>query len=306
MNGYVVYVDQVLLGNMVMDYVILLAASRCAQIKVPNWRLWVGAVLGGLYSLVIFVPGFELFLGVSAKILVSLLMIAVTFAPQPMKKLFTCLGFFYLVSFTLGGAVLGFSYFMQSNPVFADNVREILPILSRYFWPGMAFALVTCWLGSRLWRQTVRRRLTRDLFHVPLLIRLWGRSVKVEALLDTGNQLSDPITGDPVIVVEYEVLKDLLPGPIAKLFEVEDELDFNGVIGALSGTPWASRFRLVPFQSLGQDNGMLMGFRPDRLDVLKSECPVSLNKVVVGVYRKKLNIDSTYRALLHPDLLEAA
>ena len=57
-----------------------------------------------------------------------------------------------------------------------------------------------------------------------------GNSVNVKSMIDTGNTLKEPITGNPVIIVQKEELKGLLPEYI--LENLEEIL--NGNVGAES------------------------------------------------------------------------
>ena len=60
------------------------------------------------------------------------------------------------------------------------------------------------------------------------------------------------------------------------------------------------RARLIPFSSLGKENGMLLGFVPDKAEIY-DECGVRvLEKCVVGIYEHSLSKDRSYAALLNP------
>ncbi|MEW6424844.1 MAG: sigma-E processing peptidase SpoIIGA, partial [Bacillota bacterium] len=57
MAGYVVYLDQVFLGNLLMNYLILWSAGRLSNARTCAFRLALAAGLGSLYSLLTFLPG---------------------------------------------------------------------------------------------------------------------------------------------------------------------------------------------------------------------------------------------------------
>ena len=74
------------------------------------------------------------------------------------------------------------------------------------------------------------------------------------ALVDTGNTLTDPATGRPVMVAEGEKLSPLLPenlGPDA----LHDPI---GALERLSRSGEGRRFRLLPYQAVGVECGMLL------------------------------------------------
>lgn len=42
-------------------------------------------------------------------------------------------------------------------------------------------------------------------------IKIENKSIRLKAMLDTGNQLKDPITSIPVVIVEKEKLYEIMP-----------------------------------------------------------------------------------------------
>ncbi|WP_274378655.1 sigma-E processing peptidase SpoIIGA [Desulforamulus profundi] len=75
------------------------------------------------------------------------------------------------------------------------------------------------------------------------------------------------------------------------------------MILSLSETPYAKRLRLIPFQSLGKENGMLLGIRPDVIEICYRDKKQQVKDVVLGIYDRKLSPETTYRALLHTQFL---
>lgn len=303
MTGYVVYVDQVLTGNLLMNYLILWLTGRLGRVRFKPLRLLVVAGLGSIYSLALFWPAGARLLGLPAKIAVSLLMVAAAFFPLPPRRLAACLGIFYLASFSLGGLVLGLILFLHPEHTFGGEINNFMSVVDRNFWPGLVLA-TAAWLCTGLAVRRWRRNESREVFHVPLVIELADRRVKVDALVDTGNRLTDPLSGDPVVVVEYEMIKDILPQPIRKVWEGGG--DNTAVLGELAQTGWGRRFRLIPFRSLGQNNGLLIGVRPDAVEVCRDGQVIRVQRVVVGICHHRLDDGRTYRALIPPDLLSAA
>lgn len=75
-------------------------------------------------------------------------------------------------------------------------------------------------------------------------------------------------------------------------------------MNSLAATPWATRLRLIPYHSLGQERGMLLGLRPDEVVIVTGQGMIKVKEVLIGLYRERLSPEGNYRALLHPDLLE--
>ncbi|RKO67445.1 sigma-E processing peptidase SpoIIGA [Desulfofundulus salinus] len=303
MTGYVVYVDQVLAGNLLFNYILLWTAGRLSQVRTTLFRLVLSSALGSVYALFFFVPGFNQLFSLPLKIFFSCLMVVGAFAPLPLRRLLACLGFFYLSSFALGGIWLGFIYFLYSSSDFASAVNQILRIIQRYFWPGLLLALLTLVGGGRVLVLLLHLRLEQQGHRVTLVVEVEGGRVEVSGLVDTGNSLRDPLTGHPVIVVEYTALLPILPPAVRQIFEEPEDSGDPSLLAALAGTDWAVRLCLIPFRSVGQEQGMLIGIRPDRVEILQKGGSTGVHQVVVGIYRHSLG---NYQALVPPALVRAA
>ena len=61
---------------------------------------------------------------------------------------------------------------------------------------------------------------------------------------------------------------------------------------------------MVPFMSIGKENGMLIGIRVDKIIIHNEEETIQKSKVIVCLYNKKLTKDNKYNALIGLNLLE--
>lgn len=302
MPVYKVYLDQVFLGNLVMNYAILWAAARLSRIPVHKARLVAGAALGAAYALAIFIPGAGFLQSLWFKTVASAGIVAVAFYPLTFRMFLTCLGCFFLASFTLGGLAIGMIFYLNSGRVSSwDGVGKVI---ADNFWPGIFLGLLALWAAGRGFTALLKKGRFDNLFKIPILINSGGKQVRVKALLDTGNQLKDPMTQHPVVVVEYDSLKPLLPAEIQAGFELGGEADIWTILGSFSENSLISRFSAVPFQSLGRPNGMMLGFRPDEVVIERQGKFSRSGRVVVGIYRNKLDPAGSYHALLGPNVLE--
>lgn len=301
---YTVYLDEVVLGNWLMNFAILWVTARFGRLKAPTWRLTLAAGIGAVYALALFFPVGYILLSTPVKILVSLLMAACAFGLLPVRRFIAAVLIFYAASFALGGLVFGVGYFLGGSSSY-----QIFPGVpdfpSRYFWPAVVVALAGTWLAGRIGAACFHRRLLKNLFQVPVVLTLYGKRVTVNGLMDTGNQLSDPLTHQPVIVVETDALRELLPEELIRLLERNQGQDIYELVDALQDRRWATRFRLIPYRSLGNTSGLLPGFRPDKVELLHGGALVPVPEVVVALYDRKLSEDDDYRALLSPRLLES-
>ena len=66
---------------------------------------------------------------------------------------------------------------------------------------------------------------------------------------------------------------------------------------------YISKLKVIPFSSLGKQNGMLIGIKPKSAIVIKDENENKINNVIIGIYNKSLTKRGEYRALIGIELL---
>lgn len=105
-----------------------------------------------------------------------------------------------------------------------------------------------------------------------------GKEYEFNALFDTGNLLKDPYTGKPVSIVE----------------ENEDILDW------LNDKP--QKYRIIPFKSIGTENGLLEGTEVDELIICREDGKKIERDAVIAFYKGKLSCDNSYQVILNQGL----
>lgn len=296
MTEYTVYVDEVIANNLVMNCAILYLTARLAGISYRFWRLVGAALTGSLYLLVLFLPVGAYLYNFAAKLLLSVVMLVIAFGWLSWRRFLLVWALFLGISFMVGGVVMGISSLVASTG------NEIAGY--RFLWPGILVALLLVGVAGRK-GNLLRRRIAAAFFRVPVILHVGTAKIELEGLIDTGNQLRDPVTRDPVVVVELEALKDFLPGEVREALAKEHDPDFPVLATGVKDTAWLRRLRLIPYRSLGKSGGVLVGFRPDMVEVLYGGKVVKTSRVVVAIYRHRLSPEASYNALLHPALLKA-
>ena len=92
-------------------------------------------------------------------------------------------------------------------------------------------------------------------------IRLGDREVTLTALRDTGNSLRDPITGQRVLVAQWDAAEKLLPVAQARE-ELESPAD---AMERLREIAPQLRFRLIPYRTVGSSAGLMLAVRCDQV-----------------------------------------
>jgi len=299
-----IYLDIVILENIVINYLILFATAKFSKSRTSNFRLLMGALCGTAYlALMIIMPDMKVYTTIMSKILLSFAIVAITFYFTRFSAFIKTLAIFYAVTFLFAGAGFALLFFNQGGGIVRNGVVISTFSFLDTKWTELALAIAVAFIILRVVWDAVRNKFLKDKMLVRLSIIFDKKGTEVYALVDTGNSLYDPLTNMPVVVVEFSAIKELLPEDIRSIFEKDTERDLNFITTAISCSSWFSRFRLIPFTSLGKENGMLIGFRPDYIEIGSEDEKKGVSDVIIGIYNKALSRNEKYRALLNPELI---
>ena len=196
----------------------------------------------------------------------------------------------------MAGAALGGSSLLNQTGIQIDGMKTVRGI-------SLIFALATALILARRGIQKIRKSWKKEDFQIKMEIIAGGRSCILTALIDTGNELYDPVSGKPVIVGEYSTLSTLLPQGIRQAVSKYGENDPAKVLEFAAIDGWERRLRLVPFASIGKSHGLLLGFRPDNV-IIHNEDKMQNKNVIICFYHKKFPQAGGYKAIVNPDVLE--
>lgn len=295
-----VYGDVILLENLIMNYLILWSTAKLTRYNYSRVKLFIASLLGAVYAVLYYFPGYSYLYTFLMKVVFSIAIIIIAYTPLYFRLLLKLTGVFYIVSFIFGGAAFGLFYLINGLELTRNGISFIMDFPLKV----LAAAAFAAYFIVRYSWDYIQHRIKRERILVRLEVYFDKKAVSLDALVDTGNSLKDPITGVPVVIAEYEGIKELLPGEIRRIFEESRENDLNAIAQIMSVSGSITRFRLIPFKSLGRENGMLIGFKPDIAILKENGRKTRLENIVIGLYRKNLSKDGEYNALVHPDMFK--
>lgn len=300
--GTVVWVDVLIIqiiATFLFDYLLLWATAEVAKVQTTARRLGAASFIGSAYFVLHalsregIVPYYDVLRLIPVVLLMSTAMLLIAFGPLPWRRLLVVAAYFYGIGFVSAGAGTVTS-FLIGSPTSPDPVA------------GFVAAGGAILLMAELGWGVVQRRIWQQLYQMPVDVHFGGDSCRVMSLVDTGNRLRDPLTGHPVIVIEQAVLQRLLPANLQPAVEQMEAGDLTAVTRLLASERWSSRFRVIPFSSIGRKHGLMVGFRPDDVRLIVDGRAISVGECILAVCKGPLDPDGTYRALVHPELVQSA
>ena len=281
-----------------MNYIILFTTAVVLKIKVNHIRLILASLLGAGYSIIAYMGIIKVYSSIILKIILSVLIIYIAFNPQNIKKMCKDLLLFYLVSFVFGGAAFALIYIIKPQNILMKNGLFLGTYTLKTVMLGaiVAFCII---IGAFA---IIKNKISKKDMFCEIEILINQKKIKTKAMIDTGNMLKEPITNVPVIVVEHILLYSCMPKEILNNLKEIMGGDFKNIPCDIQ-EKYISKLKLIPFSSLGKQNGMLIGIRPEYVKVITDEQEKINKNVIIGIYEKSLTKKGEYQALIGIELL---
>lgn len=296
--------------NFAIDGCLLLLTAWFRKRKVIIWRLLLSAGVGASYVVMMFMPALSFLFTFLVKFLFSVVMLWIAFGFVSLQNYIRNLGAFYIVNFVAAGGILGIHYLLQSSGELWNGIwYTATGGMGFSLELGTLFTLVVFTLVLLWFRMVVagrRRQENLSSYYAEVLIELGQIKIACTGLIDTGNQLRDPLSRLPVMVTEMSLWQPYMPQSFGQTAQ-------NGGLSAdnliLQWTedeafPWRDRLRLIPYRGVNRGSQFMLALKPDKVTVTMENKSYVTTRVLVGLDGGTLSSEGSYRAIIHPALME--
>ena len=240
--------------------------ARTLKRTATRLRIIGGSAVGAAFCvLLIFMPGIpavvKRYIGPAG---ISMAAAAAILRLDSVNMVWKAAGYLSVYAFAFGGIM---KFLFSAVPFFRGKQGEIWYILGA----GMLGYQAVSW-----WVAQAGKKRAADIYKVKL--RGNHNEIELDALMDTGNSLREPVSGRPVSVVEEECFLKL------------------------SGIKAPEKLKAIPYHSVGRDNGIMEGYEVPEIIIKGREENRRWQKVIVGISRNKISASGKYQIILHPDL----
>ena len=250
-----VYIDVYFFINLTVDILAAYFAARTVHIRTSVLRLLIIGSLGGAAAVtdVISAPSFSLSLILLSGFLVSAgIVIARTVSFARRLKFTAALYFFEIL--IGGGVYYGYllierylsEYLVTSQDTVERRDIVILSVLI-LFVIGVLKLLILVFGGERF------------INSVRVKIEIEGKTEEVDALVDSGNLVRDPMSMCPVIFINQALAKRLLPVNVVELTNIDG-----------LNSKYQRRIRLIPVTRNGTTH-VMTGVRTDKVTLIHQD-----------------------------------
>jgi len=300
-----VYLDIIMMLNLLIDSLLLWTTSIFLKRTTHPVRIILGGLMGSLLILMIITPLSSMAAHPLVKMAVSVGMILITFGYKKFSIFFSCLLTFYFATFLMGGILIGAHYFLTFD--FDLNSTVSIQSLRGYGDPvSWLFLLIAFPLAWHFSKRRINAMTISNIQYdvlIDVTIKINGIILRLKGLIDSGNQLYDPLTKTPVMIVSIHSIKHELPPEI--ICVVEEKQHFYESASSLP-SEWSSIMRLIPAKSLGKNNQLLCAFKPEEIEFHSENGNSFIRKALVVFANQTLSKDDSFQCIIHPYMVAGA
>lgn len=193
-----VYIDLVMLLNIVLDSILLMGVSVLLGRNVTIKRIIFGSLIGSISTLILFIPITSLELLI-LKFVLGIIMCIVTFGFINIKYTLNNVFYLYIISFIIGGG---------------------LTLIKDYGYYNYFILIIGFIIISILFIKQMKKYQDNYSNYYKVDVYIKGNHYKLNGYLDTGNKLYDQYKNRPVILVSKKInynIEDIIYVPYVSL-----------------------------------------------------------------------------------------
>lgn len=261
----IIYADILILENFIVNLFLLTLTMKFVKHKSKLFLLIISSLIGGVYTLVVIIPRLYLFSLIPFELLVAYAMLRIVYGKTSIVNMVKLLGIFLFLTFALSGMCFLFS--LKQNLYVLGNTFKIERYSVKYIMLGIM--IIYC-VYARLIEYIKERTFVKN-YNFEIEFISGDKKYIFNGFLDTGNELREPITNLPCILIEESLISDL---------------KFNN-----------KNTYSIPYSAIGY-GGNLRGIRINNIEVKNNNYADRVIDAIICPCKEKLSRENEFNALL--------
>lgn len=285
-----VYIDVLFFVNLIVNLMLYVSSCLIRRKRAIWWRVICAAAVGAVYSCAVFFSGTSPILYNIMAIILYLFCTWLVMGYAGVREYLKDAAATLFCAFVFAGIFfLIYRYAdVGSVVVFNNNVLYIdIPVFALLCVSGVCFAVIT--LASKAFVQVIGAKTEYD-----VIICFDNHEIQTRAKIDTGNSMTDPISGYPVLLADYRKIIKLFPAHFENYMEFADISQID--------PRYHRRLRMVMCKT-ATGEGILPALRPDYIRLTYNGKEIQLHNILIAVSKTDL---SGFGLLLSPLIFKEA
>lgn len=257
------YIDVYFMINFTVDILAVFIAARMVHIRMSMKKLLLSGIFGGVCAVV------EVFLvnriqSFCLGVLFVFMMIFVSCKGTSVARKLKFVLSFYIAAFLIGG-VVEFVYGLMDKYIddmfitSSDSTNRKAIVFSLI----ILLVIGALRLFIMMFSDTINEKSTR------IRVELGEKSLEVDALVDTGNLVKDPMNMNPVIFLKKNSAQEIIPSSVIELSHIDT-----------LGHDFRKRIRLIPV-TRNATTHVMTGVRVDKVFIIKENYKEEIDATIV-------------------------
>ena len=279
----VYYVEYVFVENFIIDFILLFITGKLIKRVIIFKRLIIASLVGSLYVILTFYIGREFMAFFIVKFSISVLMIIIAFDSKGILTNIRVIICFYITSLIMVGIISALYYFTY------DKLTVNAIIMS----------IFTGYAALHFFFKEIKDRINRHNYKRTVNVSIGNSSKTFRGYIDTGNELTDPMTGKHVMVVNIDCIKDILGDELCnKIMEFYDNKCYESLIDENNNII----LRIIKYNTISNSGENMVCIVPDEIEIINNNNSIFID-AIIGIHPKRISMDD-YDALLFKKLLD--
>ena len=257
------YIDVYFMINFTVDILAIFVAQKIVHISINIRRLILSGLIGAIFAVCELFIDSSLFHILWSSLFISIISVISCKNTSVSRKIKFLLSF-YVAVFLIGG-IVSFMYQLM------DRYLKNILVESNKSANGKALvfsAVILLIIGAlRLFIMLFSGSVNEK--SVKIRIELNDKSMEIEALVDTGNLVKDPMNMNPVIFIKRSYAEKIFPSEVIELWHLD----------SLS-TEFKKRIHLIPVTRSAQTH-VMTGVRVDKVTVYSGDRAERIDATIV-------------------------
>ncbi len=269
----IVYLDVLLIENFIVNLFLICITSDTMKIKLKVTNAILSAVFATSYVMVILIPKLNVFNAIYIKIPLVMVFMIIAFKKLDIGFILKSSAIYIIYSMILSGLC----FFMGINNI---NIVESKNTLESFSYKYIIMSMMILYIFINRIINFIKDRYVVDNLIYSVEIFYKGKVKSFKGFLDTGNELREPATDLPVIIVERGALGDIT---------LEDKERY-----------------MIPYEVVNGSKGRLQGFKPEYIKLYyNKDEKVSIKPIeaIICICDNSLSKGGEYSALLSRGIL---
>lgn len=266
--GMTVYLDIVFIENTIINFFLLQVTFHCLNVNSKLNRMVISSMIGGVYSFTLIFNKLYFLTYMPFKLAIGFFMVYLCIGSQPIRLVIKGYLFFIMCAILLAGMLV----FLQLNCGDFQSACE----KQNFSIKALIFSLMLIYIFTYRIIHFIKSRITTKELIYDVDISVSGKTYRIKGFWDTGNDIYEPATMLPVIVVEENIFKSISVNELS---------------------PYK-----IPYKAFKGQRNYLTGFKPECIKIHIGDKWLE-KKAIIALCNTKLNNLNDYNALLSREIL---